>query len=301
MFQKLLDEKGPNISQIGYAILFGVSSMLFGFIQFTIPGVEGVASDFREVPLLVSVFFLKHPIFIAIECAISVVNTPTNGSYIGAFVMHFIPLWLGMIYYKKVLGKRDTHHRTLALLWVIFAVAYYYLLVVPIMILVNEMFDLTEGVDFFGNYLNFVAALRFEMISTVLVTSIFLVQLKIRRSLEDHKKNLVVNIDEKTKALANANTELKTMNENLDQLVKERTQKVHDQFDQLLKYAHHNSHEVRAPLSRMQGLMSIILQEKDVESKMDLIKKLKTSSEELDAVIIEMNKILEAEILKEKR
>lgn len=301
MPQKLFDFQNRNINQTGYAILFGVSSMLLGFVQFSVPGVEGVSSDFREVPLLISLFYLKHPIFIAIECIITTANIPPDASYIGSFAMHFFPLWLGLFFYNQVLSNRTTTHWKLTLLWILFTTAYYYLLIIPIMMLINELFELTQGMDFLNNYWSVIFSIRFETLSTILITSIFLVQLKTRQSLQEHEKNLVVTINDKTKALADANAELKIMNENLDQLVKERTQKVHDQFDQLLKYAHHNSHEVRAPLSRMQGLMSIILQEEDIQNKMDLIEKLKISSEELDAVIIEMNQILESEILKEKK
>ncbi|MEO9806467.1 MAG: hypothetical protein ABJF04_24610 [Reichenbachiella sp.] len=301
MPQKLFDFQNRNINQTGYAILFGVSSMLLGFVQFSVPGVEGVSSDFREVPLLISLFYLKHPIFIAIECIITTANIPPDASYIGSFAMHFFPLWLGLFFYNQVLSNRTTTHWKLTLLWILFTTAYYYLLIIPIMMLINELFELTQGMDFLNNYWSVIFSIRFETLSTILITSIFLVQLKTRQSLQEHEKNLVVTINDKTKALADANAELKIMNENLDQLVKERTQKVHDQFDQLLKYAHHNSHEVRAPLSRMQGLMSIIMREKDNQVKMDLIEKLKISSEELDAVIIEMNQILESEILKEKK
>ncbi|WP_420582111.1 hypothetical protein [Reichenbachiella sp.] len=160
---------------------------------------------------------------------------------------------------------------------------------------------MNQDVGMINSYVSIISTIQFELTSTALVSSIFLIQLEMRRSLEDHKKNLVITVNNKTSALAEANDELKSMNENLDQLVKERTQKVQDQYEQMLKYAYLNSHEVRAPLSRMQGLMSIIIQEQDIQSKMELIEKLKISSEELDAIIIEMSQILESELIKGKK
>ncbi len=169
------------------------------------------------------------------------------------------------------------------------------------MVIANELLGMNQDVGMINSYVSIISTIQFELTSTALVSSIFLIQLEMRRSLEDHKKNLVITVNNKTSALAEANDELKSMNENLDQLVKERTQKVQDQYEQMLKYAYLNSHEVRAPLSRMQGLMSIIIQEQDIQSKMELIEKLKISSEELDAIIIEMSQILESELIKGKK
>ncbi|MDW3211783.1 MAG: hypothetical protein R8N23_18080 [Reichenbachiella sp.] len=294
-----IEIKNPIAKQLGYTLLFGVLSALFGSVRMLLPGIEGAGSDFREIPLLVSLFYLQHPIYIVLISLITSLVTPPN-AMINTFVMHLVALLIGFYAYKKI-KTYHFNHFVLGTVWVVFTIVYYYLFLIPMFVVVNELLGRNQEIGIINSYKSITSTMLFELTSTALVSSIFLIQLEMRRSLEDHKKNLVIMVNKKTKALADANDELKSMNENLDSLVKERTQKVQDQYEQMLKYAYLNSHEVRAPLSRMQGLMSIIIQEQDIQSKMELIEKLKLSSEELDAIIIEMSQILESELIKGKK
>jgi signal transduction histidine kinase len=95
--------------------------------------------------------------------------------------------------------------------------------------------------------------------------------------------------------LISSNEEIKSLNENLERLIKERTEKINDQLSQLMKYAHMNSHEVRAPLARILGLMELLRRENNGHDP-ELLDKLYLSSEELDNVIKNMNQLLEKEI-----
>jgi len=45
------------LSDILYMVLFGILSLFLGYIKFDIYGVEGGATDLREIPLLISVFY----------------------------------------------------------------------------------------------------------------------------------------------------------------------------------------------------------------------------------------------------
>jgi len=98
------------------------------------------------------------------------------------------------------------------------------------------------------------------------------------------------------KELLSSNDEIKELNENLEKIVKERTDKINDQLNQLMRYAHMNSHEVRAPLARMLGLLQLIKYEKDARETKQLLDMLYNSSIELDRVIKEMNRLLEREV-----
>ncbi|WP_456460753.1 hypothetical protein [Reichenbachiella sp.] len=294
-----IEIKNPIVKQLGYALLFGVLSALFGSVRMLLPGIEGAGSDFREIPLLVSLFYLQHPVYIVLISLITSLVTPPN-AMINTFVMHLVALLIGFYAYRKI-KTYNFNHYMLGTVWLVFTIVYYYLFLIPALVVTNEFLSMNQEIGMVNSYKSITSTMLFELTSTALVSSIFLIQLEMRRSLEDHKKNLVIMVNKKTKALADANDELKSMNENLDSLVKERTQKVQDQYEQMLKYAYLNSHEVRAPLSRMQGLMSIIIQEQDIQSKMELIEKLKLSSEELDAIIIEMSQILESELIKGKK
>jgi len=88
----------------------------------------------------------------------------------------------------------------------------------------------------------------------------------------------------------------KLVSGNLEDMVEERTKQINDQLSQLLKYAHMNSHDVRAPLARIMGLTQLLDKETDESARNEIIKKLGPTSLELDWVIRSMTKLLSKEI-----
>ncbi len=87
--------------------------------------------------------------------------------------------------------------------------------------------------------------------------------------------------------------EIKAHNDNLDEQVKKRSIKIQEQFGLFHEYAHINSHEVRAPLARILGLVNLLEYDNDKSDTISLINKLKESAKELDDVVRGMNRILE--------
>lgn len=94
--------------------------------------------------------------------------------------------------------------------------------------------------------------------------------------------------------LALASREVALTNENLEELVREKTQKIMEQNDRLIQYAYHNAHRVRGPLARILGLVSLarqgILGDKDM---MFVLEEIDKASHELDLVIQEINQVLQ--------
>ena len=86
------------------------------------------------------------------------------------------------------------------------------------------------------------------------------------------------------------------MNENLDKLVKERSKKIETQLGLLIKYTQMNSHEVRAPLARILGLLEIIKLDPELSDAKNIVNELCISGEELDEIVKNMNRLLEQEI-----
>lgn len=87
---------------------------------------------------------------------------------------------------------------------------------------------------------------------------------------------------------------VKLINENLEILVQERTDKIKNQNQKLIDYAFQNSHNVRGPLARILGLVNLItIENKDTNT--DYVLRLSESSQELDSSIREMSKMLEDE------
>jgi hypothetical protein len=87
---------------------------------------------------------------------------------------------------------------------------------------------------------------------------------------------------------------VKLINENLEKLVQERTDKISQQNQKLIDYAFRNAHNVRGPLARILGLVNLIsIEHKETNSI--YVSRLSESAEELDSSIKDMSKLLEEE------
>ena len=69
--------------------------------------------------------------------------------------------------------------------------------------------------------------------------------------------------------------------------------KIEEQLGLFHEYPHINSHEVRAPLARILGLVNLLEYDNNKTVTLSLISKLKESANELDKVVRDMNRLLE--------
>ncbi|MEP2026028.1 MAG: tetratricopeptide repeat protein [Reichenbachiella sp.] len=122
--------------------------------------------------------------------------------------------------------------------------------------------------------------------------------IKLLRELNEESISQKEQIAEQAKELKRVNDEMKNMNKSLEVLVKERTKKIELQNQKLRDYAFSNSHEVRAPLSNLLGLINVSkIQGMSQEEQEEIIEKIYISALDLDSVITKVNKILEDEKL----
>lgn len=299
--------------EIPLSLLFGVLSILLGLVQFQVPGASGVNTDLREIPLLISVFYLRGPISFLVISAITALGTlPLEGAhYPTSFIIHLIPLLFAARFFRHLQDK-GLKATVLGIYWGIFTIAYYCLALIPLGTII-EIWFYNYPMNFLEDYVNTIITFKFEMISSALVSSLYLVQADVSATLKKTNENLELIVDSRTKELrlansqlqllnqklASSNEEIVALNENLEKIINSRTAKIKVQLSQLENYAHMNSHEVRAPVARILGLMNLIEMEENELLKKDLLDKLKTSTIELDAVIKKMNLLLEAESFNE--
>lgn len=104
-------------------------------------------------------------------------------------------------------------------------------------------------------------------------------------------------IQAQAEELKEANRQIQMINENLEDTVYERTQRLKLHNERLVKYARMNAHDVRGPLARILGLVQLLEVVKPDETS-DYISRVKVSANELDAIIYQMNKILEEDDFK---
>lgn len=283
------------VDDIIVTVFFGTLSAFLGMIKLDTPGFEGSYSDLREMALLISLFHIANPLFIFPLCIVSLLGLPFELRLLPIFLMHVIPLCSTWFIYKWI-EKKHLSTLKLGVGWFFTTVIYYILLLYPILIVTYGWIGINTHQGFFESYQPLFASGTLEMISTALVSSLYLVQFTIRKTLVQTNKNLEKIVNQRTQQLSEANAELKNLNENLEQKVKERTERINTQLGQLIKYSHMNSHEVRAPLARILGLMQLIEKETDEDLRRELLEKINVSSLELDAVVGKMNRLLEKEI-----
>lgn len=278
-----------------YTVLFGFLSIVFASIKFYIPGYEGIVSNFREVPLLISILYIRNPLYLIVLSLLTTLYTATGIPYSLNFTIHLTSLLGGwVLYYYVNKYVRSIVPKTIS--WVLITIIYFTLLLIPIYIIGSYLISHSNELNFVESYLSVFDSLAIEVITTILVTTLFLMQFEIRSALISHKENLESVVDNRTAELALANKTLTHLNENLDDLVKHRSMTIEKQLNMLVKYAHMNSHEVRAPLARMLGLLYIIDQEDRGDDRIRLHNQLKEASQELDEVVKRMNRLLEKEI-----
>ncbi|NER16682.1 tetratricopeptide repeat protein [Spongiivirga citrea] len=92
--------------------------------------------------------------------------------------------------------------------------------------------------------------------------------------------------------LSSSNKEISRINENLETIIKERTRDLEEKNKLLLKYSQMNSHDVRAPLARILGLVDLLKESARTKDQQILIESLLQSADEMDQVVKTMNSIL---------
>lgn len=96
--------------------------------------------------------------------------------------------------------------------------------------------------------------------------------------------------------------ELRVINENLNTLVDERTQKLLAQNETLSHHSFIHGHKVRSPLARIQGLVNLINLEVELQERgKDLLYHLNLSANELEAILAEVGGKLDNAEFKDER
>lgn len=99
-------------------------------------------------------------------------------------------------------------------------------------------------------------------------------------------------IEEKNIEITLKKEELNVINDNLDKLVKQRTQEIEQLNLRIIQYAFNNAHKVRGPLARILGLLNIIPLENDTQKISMYLDLIKVCAEQLDEIIRDINATL---------
>lgn len=291
------------------AILFGIVAFILGFIQFNIPKIEGGVSSFNEVALLISILYISNPFYLIIICAISSIGTPPTGSVLSTFIMHLLALIPFWFYYHGLIKNKDNSTLWQALFIVSGVILYYFVFLLPLMIITNQMLGLNEQ-PFFVFYVHLINSAFFEITATSLIVTFYILQHHTQLKLKEHIANVEEQIKKRTialdltiKELNTVNEELKLLNENLDDMIFKRTEELENRNKQLSDYAFVNSHLLRAPLARILGLSNIIMLEFANTTDADkaiLMEKFVLACHELDKVVKLLSELISEESILER-
>lgn len=92
--------------------------------------------------------------------------------------------------------------------------------------------------------------------------------------------------------IAQQKEEIEALNNNLEILVQQRTEKLENRNKQLKEYAFYNAHILRRPVANILGLYQVYVMETDAQEKETLLKHMYTATKELDVVIHEMQDVV---------
>ncbi len=283
--------KNQHFRDMILSVIFGLLSALLSLVKFNIPGFTAAISSLNEIPLLISVFYLVNPFYLIISVVISALTTPEQGSIYSTILMHAGGLAFFCTYYHLLLKRLTDEIIRSILLCALGIVIYYTVFLVPIFIITNQLLGL-NNTDFIPFYKELGQSLHFELVTSLLVVTLFLIQFNYSKRLKKYSTKLEDVVSERTEELRStieelnhANEELTSMNDGLDLMVKNRTEELEERNYQLTEYAFINSHLLRAPLARVLGLTDLIRMETTDPKTQDLMDKLFNSCEELDEII----------------
>lgn len=299
-----------------YLVFFALLSVVLRFVQFRIPGYEDLSSDLRDIPLLIAIFHISNPAMVVILGFFTLLSAPQVPLFSDLSLIYSMPHVLGLLFAWYAIGKiRKINEPDWlpSVYWCAVVLVYYYVFLITAAAVYYwySHSQLEESIA--SVYASIVKSTPLEIIATTLVTGLYLAQMNSKNALAYQNKNLenivtvrtaeVQSINEKLKhlneELMSSNEKIKLVNDNLEDMVYERTKKINDQLSQLSRYAHMNSHDVRAPLARIMGLTQLLEKEADESARKEIIKKLGPASKELDWVIKSMTLLLAKEIPEE--
>jgi len=197
-------------------LMLSVSAIVLGMIKFQLPGLDGTASDLREIPLLVALLYIRKPLYIIPLSAIGLIRPfESDAFYFGDVISHLTGLGVGW-FLLQFIQKRQLKTYIKAALWATFVPIYYFFILIPLIILFYQWIDMLKA-NFADVYSQFSRSVLFEMIATAFVTGLHLAQTIVSKSLKMKNIELELHKEHLEKLVAERTEEIMFKNKNLEQ------------------------------------------------------------------------------------
>jgi PAS domain S-box-containing protein len=165
-----------------FMISFGLISLLMGAIQFQIPGVQGGATDLRELAVLASVLYLTNWVYGLGVALITAFGTPAGGSFFSTFATHACGVVAAWFFFREARARLRSE-LLFGLATFVFAGVYYIAIVLPVMAVTNAMAGLVEIGEILQTYCRLVHATQFEIAFTAVATTLYAVAYRLNEHL----------------------------------------------------------------------------------------------------------------------
>ncbi len=198
--------KQPIIKNLYLMLFFGLLSYALGLVQINMPGMEGTATDFREIPLLIGILYVSNPLYLIGMSLITSMSNLTILFFVPTLIGHSVSL-IVLWYLYRFLRKQNISGIMATTINLIYILFYYYVLLIPLIIVFNILVGESTEQSFFSFYTDFIYAARFEILSTSLITSLYVIQFKSKQELKEKQFDLEI----KTKEIETQNKVLMKM------------------------------------------------------------------------------------------
>ncbi len=230
-------------------LVLGVMSYVFANIQFIVPGFNGIKLNLREIPLLLSIFYLRNPLFIIGVSIITSLNTAPNQSEIINFFMRASGLFAMYFINKKIKQlKFDVVIKSvlfgLAIVFIYYDVLYIVFSVLSVLLDDSLSYTLKDFMQFL------LKSAWIESLFTAFVVVVLFIHHEIRQNLEGI-------VADRTKKLTDTLVKLQATQQELIQSEK---------MSSLRLFTSGIAHEINNPLNFINGALHLLNDSKEKNS-----------------------------------
>lgn len=233
---------------IAYTLLFGLISNLVGLLRITAPDLELTSIDLREIPLLISLIFIKNPLYTLGMSVLSLIDISDNQTFAPLIITHFVAL--SVVWYPaRYISKSEFAGILKGGLSVVLVIIYYYFLIIPLFVITYHFVEVNNDMSFSAFYLEVFQSINYEVAATTFSFAVFILQHDFRIKLRKQNQELEKTVEDRTHHLQETIKELKITQHQLVQSEK---------MASLGTLTSGVAHEINNPLNYVNGGIHII-------------------------------------------
>jgi len=180
-----------GVRDVAIALAWGGAAWLLTLVRIELPGPMAFHTDLTEVALLGSALFLRSPWLTLIVCAVQALHlvppSTLELSFQTTFVMHAVGVPCAWFAHRSI-QRREPSQLVLGLAWCGFVVVYYFVVLIPLLLITAELFFppwiAAPGSlgGLFEGYVRVAQAVPYEVLFTAGVTALtFVTKEELRR------------------------------------------------------------------------------------------------------------------------